>query len=411
MAKSGSSEQTSLPLELGGDGLASAQPISVRLTGGKPARTLTRNQKKFGKLLKEVEKLRARHDRVTKIWEAFLQAYRERIHPKEQRQHELRKRVVRLLSEHSRGHSRLGPRQREALFDLIESQLGLIFDHEPDLTDADLLDLRKHFADRAARFRSDSPADDDDDDAGHLPPPIAEMIRTAGLDPKRFHAGMTEDDFVEEMQRQLHENGMSEDIPFEDIFDVPPPVSRKQKSKSTDPRRTAEQAEDARKRTIGVIYKQLAKVLHPDLEPDPGEREKKHHLMQELTEAYKQGDLHTLLRLELSWIHREEGDIDHLTDEKLKIYIELLHEQVANIAHSPRFAAVGRFANPFTGEPDPAESILANLRPYTDSLRATITGFEGSEPNQHLRELARDYIQQRKNAARRLDDFTGFDVF
>src|SRR5262249_8228623 len=77
--------------------------------------------------------------------------------------------------------------------------------------------------------------------------------------------------------------------------------------------------EEVRKRSIASIYKQLAKALHPDLEPDENRRQRKVALMQELTAAYRKNDLHTLLRLELEWIQREESDLDRLTEEKLSI--------------------------------------------------------------------------------------------
>jgi hypothetical protein len=50
--------------------------------------------------------------------------------------------------------------------------------------------------------------------------------------------------------------------------------------------------------------------------------------MQELTEAYRQNDLHTLLRLEMQWIENEGGDIERLTEEKLGVYNQVLREQV-----------------------------------------------------------------------------------
>src|SRR5438477_11448234 len=82
-------------------------------------------------------------------------------------------------------------------------------------------------------------------------------------------------------------------------------------------------AEELRKRSIANIYKQLARVLHPDFERD-GERQKeKVELMQELTEAYRQNDLHTLLRLEMQWIENEGGNVAQLTEEKLGVYNEV----------------------------------------------------------------------------------------
>src|SRR5262249_31774859 len=89
--------------------------------------------------------------------------------------------------------------------------------------------------------------------------------------------------------------------------------------------------EELRKRSIANIYKQLARVLHPDLERDAERQKKKVQLMQELTVAYRQNDLHTLLRLEMQWIENEGGDIDRLTEEKLGVYNEILQGQVQGL--------------------------------------------------------------------------------
>ena len=42
-------------------------------------------------------------------------------------------------------------------------------------------------------------------------------------------------------------------------------------------------ADELRKRSIAIIYKQLARVLHPDFERDSERQKKKVQLMQELT--------------------------------------------------------------------------------------------------------------------------------
>ena len=415
MAKS--EKQTDFPFELDGD--QPAQPMSVRLTGGKPAKHLSRQQKKFGQLLKEVEKLRARQQRITTTWERFLAAYLERIHPEEQRQHELRKDVVRQLATHLHNPGKLGPRQRDALTDLIEAQLEVILNHEPELSDPELLALIEHFKQRDAAARAsrgDDEVEDEDDEVNDLPPFVSELIRDLDLDPAGFRSGMSPDEIEQEIERQ-----MLEDIGIDPEEFNSEPTSRSRKttrkgkrkgqSKAADPRVQAEQVEEARKRTLSVIYKQLAKVLHPDLESDPVKREQKHHLMQELTTAYKKGDLHTLLRLELSCYHREEDDLDRLTDEKLKVYIELLHQQVADLRREvasipflPQFALVGRFANPFSGEPEAIETILTNLQPYTASLEEAKAALQGPAARTELRDMIRAHIEQQK----RLPDLSMF---
>jgi hypothetical protein len=89
--------------------------------------------------------------------------------------------------------------------------------------------------------------------------------------------------------------------------------------------------EAKRKASLSGIYRQLAKLLHPDLEPDPGARGRKEALMQEVTAAYARQDVHTLLRLQLEWLHREEADVARLTDDALRGFNDALGEQVAEL--------------------------------------------------------------------------------
>jgi hypothetical protein len=114
------------------------------------------------------------------------------------------------------------------------------------------------------------------------------------------------------------------------------------------------QAEEARKKSIATIYKQLARVLHPDFEQDAARKEEKVVLMQELTAAYRNNDLHTLLRLEMEWIEREQGDVQRLTDEKLAIYNQVLREQawelereVSDLAFHPRYQTLAKLGDPW----------------------------------------------------------------
>ncbi len=96
------------------------------------------------------------------------------------------------------------------------------------------------------------------------------------------------------------------------------PQERRKTKRQLEKEERTRQAEEIRKRSIASIYKQLAKVLHPDLEPDNERRQSKVVLMQELTAAYRNNDLHTLLRLELEWIQREEHDLERLTEKYVR---------------------------------------------------------------------------------------------
>ncbi len=56
-----------------------------------------------------------------------------------------------------------------------------------------------------------------------------------------------------------------------------------------------------KKRNLKSLYKQLAKVLHPDLETDPESKLQKEEWMKRLTSAHALGDLRELLSIEFEW--------------------------------------------------------------------------------------------------------------
>ena len=89
---------------------------------------------------------------------------------------------------------------------------------------------------------------------------------------------------------------------------------------------------NAQQKNIATIYKQLAKLFHPDLEQDENRKLEKELLMKELTAAYEAKNLHALLTLELRWIHGENDHLATLTDEKLAIYLQILKEQAYELS-------------------------------------------------------------------------------
>jgi hypothetical protein len=155
-------------------------------------------------------------------------------------------------------------------------------------------------------------------------------------------------------------------------------------------------AEELRKRSIANIYKQLARVLHPDFERDRERQKEKVQLMQELTEAYRQNDLHTLLRLEMQWIENESGNIERLTEEKLGVYNEVLAGQVEGLekrlrelVYHPRYRPIVVFNHGLTraiNGPDKARDLDNNIAAIerrialmetaqtADDVRAAIAG-------------------------------------
>jgi hypothetical protein len=122
---------------------------------------------------------------------------------------------------------------------------------------------------------------------------------------------------------------------------------KKKSAKQLEAERIQLAVAEMKQKNISTIYKQLAKLFHPDLEQDEKRKVEKSLLMQELTAAYEAKNLHALLRLELKWIHKENDHLESLTDEKLSIYLEILKEQVQDlqeqkesIIYQPQYAVL-----------------------------------------------------------------------
>jgi hypothetical protein len=129
-----------------------------------------------------------------------------------------------------------------------------------------------------------------------------------------------------------HQQARQQSFDFGDEFDYfenEPPKNKTTAQQKKE--RIAKEKEAIKQKSISSIYKQLAKIFHPDLERDEDKKVEKEALMQQLTQAYQQKDLHTLLRLELGWIHKEEDNIQQMTDDKLDIYNEILKEQIKEL--------------------------------------------------------------------------------
>ena len=275
----------------------------------------------------------------------FLKIYPERILPEERRMLERQKQIVSLLVERWRAPKGLGALQREQLEDLLR---------------------------------------------GHL-----RELRASGLD--------VWDDALRVLWKELHPEPDEPDEDLEEAAETEADSQRRgggwKDARGAEKVDTPETTRDPiQRRTMAVIYKQLAKALHPDLEQDPARQARKQALMQELTRANREGDLHTMLRLELDWL-TESGvgdaavaDVLKVGEDKLDVYAGLLEEQidelqiaVRDVVLLPRFAAVARFVNP-TGEgPDEVERILLSIRQRSAALKAFRDVLSGPDGRQALR--------------------------
>jgi hypothetical protein len=356
---------------------------------GKPGVAHTKTQKTFERLVLRLGKLRRELEETRARWDSRLAFHTAEVRPLESRVAELRKEVVRLLVPflHQTKHGRA--RIEEDLAQLILDQLDMIAVDEGGLKDADLSALFTELAgvsleqteEEAFRGMLDSMRDEFQRagvnlDLGKLRP---------GMSDEEMAAAMAdlENQFVGEAQNRQQER------------------EKRPKTRAQLARELKERAmEEARKKNLGNLYRQLAKVLHPDLEQDPALRQQKEQAMKTLTLAYEQEDLHALLRLELEWIAKETSELDRLSEERLKIYIAVLREQaddlkaeIEDVGLHPRYMPVTRYVRPWVPEPDAfdREEIMASMRKEVEGLQLSIRNLRTPRARREVDEILRSY--------------------
>jgi hypothetical protein len=84
--------------------------------------------------------------------------------------------------------------------------------------------------------------------------------------------------------------------------------------------------------SLREVYKKLVSALHPDREPDAIERKRKTDLMQRVNQAYEKNDLLKLLELQLAIEQIDAQAIANLSEERLKHFNKILREQLSELA-------------------------------------------------------------------------------
>jgi len=227
---------------------------------------------------------------------------------------------------------------------------------------------------------------------------MAAIFDELGLDVEvpELRADMTEEDAAAAAAQLAHELRLAEET-----GDAATQRARHEKTGRAAEER-ARRHEQLRKNSLGAVYRRLAKELHPDFERDPGEREKKSRIMQEITAAYAKGDLHGLLQLELEWLG-PSGDAARLSLEKLRAYTELLKEQATELAEQrqslrlhPRYAVLiveGPFGLPVVID-GPRE--VQRLDTINARVRAALERLSSRDALEEVRSAIREYRDSEK---------------
>ena len=367
--------------------LPAARSLVIRSLG----RPLSKEERAFNRALARVQALSRAFDDEKLRLDRLLVFHAAEIRPRTDRACGLRVGIVRALVPFL-DDRRLTKAQCRVLRQILIEQLDDVLMHA-EKPDPDLQALFE-------RLHAVSYAQAVHDDLEEARAGMAAIFDELGfdVDVPELHADMTEEDaaaaaaeLADELRR-AQENHAAE------------PTARRGKSARAAEER-ARRSEQLRKDTLSAVYRRLVKELHPDLEPDPAERERKSRIMQNVTAAHTRGDLHALLQLEIEWLD-PAVDAARLSRDKLQAYTALLKEQASELQAQvqsmrlhPRYAPLlvdGPFDLPMVidgpREVERLDNVIEQLRRALERL--------SSNALQEVRGAVREYRDSEKRQSR-----------
>ncbi|MEK6777901.1 MAG: hypothetical protein AABY87_13650 [bacterium] len=296
---------------------------------------LTKNQQTFNRLSKRIEQLQNAIHRDSAKLEAVLKAYNADIPALQRSIAANRLSLAKSLGETTK-RIKYGKRQaadvRNVILILCDEAFSQI---EPDVE-------TEQFYNAWSRSNYQQEVQSQKDAMKRM---FSEEVKGAfGLDIDFGEMGGTPEEmarFASRIQSEIMNNGKQQERRCS---------GRKKSKKQIEQEELRKRKEIQQTKSMRSLYLSLAKALHPDTEMDGAEKMRKEELMKKVTVAYAGKDIAALLKLEMEWVASESHDLGTLPDEKLKLYIASLKEQVAalevehaSVFYNPRFMPINDF--------------------------------------------------------------------
>ena len=278
---------------------------------------LSKEQKAFNNLIKQIDTKRTRLAAWQEIIPAFQRKYASEMDPLIKTTQDLQIELVHCLDRAS-DQKGLTKTERCKIADLIRELAGGL---AAERDDADLKNI----------YNKHSGSDYDAEEAASVNGMKSMIEDLLGVDlGDDFDAGSPEELLKQAQARMLEQQEQHEaDRQAQDEQKAKRKKSAKQIAKE------AQQLADEQQtnQSIRELYRKLASTLHPDREPDPEERERKTALMQRINQAYDQKNLLLLLELQLELEHIDQTTINNITASRLKHYNKILKDQLNELEH------------------------------------------------------------------------------
>ena len=335
------------------DDVDSASVAAVSLKGEskgalvlKPAAgaVLSPAQAEFNRLMAQLESARVKFERERVRLDRIMDALTHQLMPLIEETHRLDFELI-LHLQNALSTYKLNKRRRESLEDLLRERARDLVADSCGLAPAQLETLQKLIEEIDPDW-IDRESEEMGESFDNLRAMMEETARQAGIeiDLSDIHLGQNPEEGMRKLQERLAAAAAAARS-----------RSRKPTKSQLERERKQQAVAEAKQRDLKTLYKQLAKVLHPDLETNPDLRANKEEWMKRLTSAYAAGDLRELLRIELEWLGEESSNLAAAGDEKLKVYSLILKEQIDEVKsrtftlmNEPQYSSLRRISNGFS---------------------------------------------------------------
>ena len=288
---------------------------TVSIATGHDQPRLSKGQKAFNTLIKQIEKGRAR----LAAWEAAIPPYQRtyvsELVPLVEDSVKLQVKMVHCLDRAS-GQKGLTRTERRIIADLITELAGELVAERDD-------------AELKAIYNRHSRSDYDREEAAAMKGFKSVLEDALGLELGDVLDMTSPDDFLKSAETQLRERQRQHDADQQARAERLAKRNRSAKQLASAARQQAE--EQRMTQSIREIYRKLASAIHPDRETDPQERQRKTVLMQRANQAHDRKDLLQLLELQLELEHIDQTAINRISEQRLKHYNTILKEQLVEL--------------------------------------------------------------------------------
>jgi len=291
---------------------------SVKIVEQRDKTKLSRAQKLFNKLIKDIEQESANLREWQDMSPVVSQLMSEQFEPAEKALNLKRAELAQYFDVLVRT-SKFTKIEKKKLGALISDITGNVIDQ---IEDEALRDVLK-------TLYNDYSGGDYDDEVAEEKESMKEMMEMMlGVEIEEDFDFENPEEMIQQMQKTIMEKRANEE---EDVFASHAQAPEKKSAKAI--AKEEKLAQEAKNVSLSLreVFRKLASALHPDREPDSAERERKTQLMKRVNVAYEKKDLLALLQLQLEIEQIDTHTLNNLSAERLAYFNQILREQLQEL--------------------------------------------------------------------------------